>query len=227
MTAQAIKEQSSYRARFEEFFEGAKRGEPSWLAHLREGAFARFEEGGFPTTDEEDWKYTNVAPIARGEFVQQKVDEGAAAGPADAVGRFVRAEAARSRLVFVNGVYQPGLSDLSALPEGVVAADVAAARGGELAPLLREHLSRSDAHGEDAFGALNTACFGAGAFLYVPENVRAGAPIQFLFLSAKAESPTAAYPRVLVVAGRGSEATVIETFASTDDASYFTNAVAE
>jgi Fe-S cluster assembly protein SufD len=227
MTAQAIKEQSSYRARFEEFFEGAKRGEPSWLAHLREGAFARFEERGFPTTDEEDWKYTNVAPIARGEFVQQKVDEGAAAGHADAVARFVSAEAARSRLVFVNGVYQPGLSDLSALPEGVVAADVAAARGGELAPLLREHLSRSDAHGEDAFGALNTAFFGAGAFLYVPENVRAGAPIQFLFLSAKAESPTAAYPRVLVVAGRGSEATVIETFASTDDASYFTNAVAE
>jgi Fe-S cluster assembly protein SufD len=204
MTAQATKEQSSYRARFEEFFEGAKRGEPSWLAHLREGAFARFEERGFPTTDEEDWKYTNVAPIARGEFRHARVDEGAAAVHADAVARFVSAESARSRLVFVNGVYQPGLSDLSALPSGVVVADIAAAaRGGELAPPLRDHLSRSDAHGEDAFGALNTALFGAGAFLYVPENVKAEAPIQFLFLAAEAEAETAAYPRVLVVAGRG------------------------
>jgi Fe-S cluster assembly protein SufD len=32
---------------------------------LREAAFARFSERGFPTTHDEDWRFTNVAPIAR------------------------------------------------------------------------------------------------------------------------------------------------------------------
>ncbi len=36
---------------------------PSWLGALRETAMARFAASGFPTTREEDWKYTNVAPL--------------------------------------------------------------------------------------------------------------------------------------------------------------------
>ena len=35
-----------------------------WLQQLRETAFQRFTELGFPTTHDEDWRFTNVAPIA-------------------------------------------------------------------------------------------------------------------------------------------------------------------
>src|ERR671926_1167338 len=100
--SQAIKEQSSYSETFREF--ATRAGGPAWLARLREGAFERFEESGFPTTDEEEWKYTNVAPIARKAFrpASGKAElEGAAVEP------FVSAEAARSRLVFLNGAYSP------------------------------------------------------------------------------------------------------------------------
>jgi Fe-S cluster assembly protein SufD len=65
--SQAVKEKSVYAEAFREF-EGGRTGEPSWVARLRAGAFGRFEELGFPTTDEEDWKYTNVAPVARKAF---------------------------------------------------------------------------------------------------------------------------------------------------------------
>jgi Fe-S cluster assembly protein SufD len=41
-----------------------------WLQELREAAFQRFTELGFPTTHDEEWRFTNVAPIARGNFVQ-------------------------------------------------------------------------------------------------------------------------------------------------------------
>jgi Fe-S cluster assembly protein SufD len=46
------------------------RQEPAepWLQHLRERAFARFSELGFPTTRDEEWRFTNVAPIARTSF---------------------------------------------------------------------------------------------------------------------------------------------------------------
>jgi Fe-S cluster assembly protein SufD len=39
-----------------------------WLKELRERAFARFAEVGFPTTHDEEWRFTNVAPIARSSF---------------------------------------------------------------------------------------------------------------------------------------------------------------
>ena len=49
------------------------RQEPAepWLQKLRESAFARFTELGFPTTRDEEWRFTNVAPIARANFVGQ------------------------------------------------------------------------------------------------------------------------------------------------------------
>ncbi len=66
--SQAIKEESAYGEAFREFEARAVEGEPAWVARLREGAFARFEELGFPTTDDEEWKYTNVSAVARAEF---------------------------------------------------------------------------------------------------------------------------------------------------------------
>ena len=111
----ATKELSTYGAAFRASSEGARGSVPSWVAQLRESAFERFEEQGFPTTDREDWKYTNVAPVERAGFRP-------AAGPApgtfdaDAVEPFVYEEARASRLVFVNGFLQEHLSSVEALP---------------------------------------------------------------------------------------------------------------
>src|SRR5437763_13237436 len=117
--AQAIKEQSAYAAVSRALQETSDGAAPAWLARLRAGALARFEEAGFPTTDEEDWKYTNVAPIARGTFAPQ-IEATQNELRADALAAFNYAEAQQSRLVFINGLYQPQLSALVALPAGAV-----------------------------------------------------------------------------------------------------------
>src|SRR5215470_2294028 len=57
-----------YRAEFEAFAAGRPPGEPEWLQRMRREAIGRFEERGFPTTSDEDWRFTNVAPIARAAF---------------------------------------------------------------------------------------------------------------------------------------------------------------
>src|SRR2546423_1733852 len=107
--SQAIKEKSVYADAFREFSTAAREGEPSWIARVREDAFERFEELGFPTTDEEDWKYTNVGPIARRAFRLTPKETDAASSP-DAIAPFVYEEARRSSLVFVNGAFRPELS---------------------------------------------------------------------------------------------------------------------
>ena len=47
----------------------AQKPADSWLQSLREHAFRGFTKLGFPTTHDEDWRFTNIAPIARAEFV--------------------------------------------------------------------------------------------------------------------------------------------------------------
>jgi Fe-S cluster assembly protein SufD len=63
----------------------------SWLQELREAAFQRFAELGFPTTHDEEWRFTNVAPIARSTFVARepglRASNGVQTGKADEAAR--------------------------------------------------------------------------------------------------------------------------------------------
>jgi Fe-S cluster assembly protein SufD len=224
--SQAIKEKNIYADAFREFSSGAHDGEPSWLARMRDEAFERFEEIGFPTTDEEDWKYTNVAPFARRVFHLASKDAGESP-VSDAVAPFIYEEARQSCLVFVNGAFHPELSTLEAVPQGVVVADLASALKGERAELVHEKLGRLSAQGRDAFASLNTAFVESGAFVYLPVDARVEAPLQLLFLSDSNATASATFPRVLIVAGRNSRLDIIESYGATDDSSYFTNAVVE
>jgi Fe-S cluster assembly protein SufD len=225
MMSQATKESSSYRAAFQASLEREGAGQPSWVRLLREGALERFEAAGFPSTDAEDWKYTNVASVARSEF---RPAPRAPEISAEAVESFVHEESRRSRLVFVNGYFRPEFSASEALPAGIVAADLSEALDGEHSEVIRQHLARTTGHDEDAFTALNTAFLDGGAFIFVPKDVAVAAPVQILFLSTGAgDTRHAAFPRVLAVFERGAQATVIESYAATGDAAYFTDAAVE
>src|SRR5437773_8256002 len=96
-----------YLAAFERFENEAKH--PSWLFPLRKAGLARFAELGFPTLRHEDWRFTNVAPIAKLPFkpIFQASSEGLTA---EAVSPFTFGGLAANRLVFVNGHYIAGLS---------------------------------------------------------------------------------------------------------------------
>ncbi|HYP52229.1 MAG TPA: Fe-S cluster assembly protein SufD, partial [Pyrinomonadaceae bacterium] len=103
------------------------------------------------------------------------------------------------------------------------------ALAGEHAELLRERLTADASTDGDAFASLNAAFLGGGAFLRLPKNTRVESPIHLLFFAdARGAQAPAVFPRVVVVAERGSQATVIESYgASSDDASYFTDATVD
>ncbi len=225
MMPQATKEKSSFRAAFEARARELAGNAPSWVERLRRNAIERFEELGFPTTGEEDWKYTNVASIARAPFRPSVRSE--AAIDAQNIEPFIYEEARASRLVFVNGHFRRELSSMSGLPAGVIAEDLPEAFEGEQAKIVREHLSRRAVADVDAFTTLNTSFIESGAFLFIPQGVEVKSPIHLLFLSTETPEPTASFPRLLVVAGRDSSATLIESYAATNEAVYLTNAVTE
>jgi Fe-S cluster assembly protein SufD len=224
--AQATKEKSSYRAAFEKMQAGDARTLPAWVLRLRETAMDRFEQINLPTTDAEDWKYTNVAPIARGGFAPVAPDSHIELS-ADVVAGFIAPEAS-SHLVFVNGVYRAEFSSVGNLPAGVVVVNLAEALTGEHEFDMRSHLARPTETEIDGFNTLNAAFLGnSGALIYLPKGTQVASPIQLLFLNVFAPQPPAIFPRVLVVAERESAATIIESYAAPEESVSFTNAVVE
>src|SRR3954468_9910606 len=84
---------------------------PTWVNALRESAIARFEELGFPTTDNEDWKYTNVAPYVKSGLNTDTVThENEFSGELSEIEPQLYEESRKSRIVFVHGVFVPSLS---------------------------------------------------------------------------------------------------------------------
>jgi len=225
MSSQLVKQSSSYNTAFRALLEKTGNAEPSWLRRMREDSFARFERVGFPSVKEEEWKYTNVAPIAKLQFAPA-FPNGQRGG--NGTGSFVYDEARQSRLVFCNGILQRELSSVEALPAGVSVIDISEALvGGQNEISLRESLERAG-KSEGGFTALNTAFFSSGAFVFIPAGVSVASPIHLQFTSDSSNGAAAAsFPRVLVVAEENSSATIIESYASPGDGVYLTNAIVD
>ena len=216
-------ETGAYWEKFERFEKSSK--DAPWVRSARKAGIARFAELGFPTMQDEDWRFTNVAPIARLPVkpVRELMREGVTA---QALGQLTFAGLAGSKLVFVNGHFAPDLSSIAQLPEGAKVTSLAAALASDSA-LAEKHLFRHARADANAFTALNTAFFQDGAFIYVPAGKAVPDPVHLLFVSTAKENGTTAHPRNLIVAERGGKVTVIESYVSLSDSAYFTNSVTE
>jgi Fe-S cluster assembly protein SufD len=185
---------------------------------LREAAFARFAKLGLPTTQDEEWKYTSLAPLAQVRF------ESAAETRLPGLDRWAL-EDSGIRLVFIDGRHRPELSSRTAGPGGAFIGSLAAALA-ERPELVERELARH-ADQRDALTALNTAFIEDGAFIHLPAFAVLQTPIHLLFVSTAPGKATLSQPRNLIVLGAGSQATVVETYAGLRDEVYLTNAVTE
>ncbi|MEQ6918457.1 Fe-S cluster assembly protein SufD [Halomonas aquatica] len=195
--------------------------EPTWIAARRQAGAARFEAMGFPHRRIEEWKYTDVRAIARGDFA---LADDAEFSPASAAALTLPIEA--HRLTFVDGVFAPALSQLDDLPDGAQLVPLSSALeenheavGGPLGRLTGVEFS--------AFAALNTAFMEEGAVLRLAPGTRVEKPIILQFLSREGEQAVMSHPRILIQMAGRSEATVIEHHVGQDAAANFTNLVEE
>lgn len=206
-------------------FETQARQQPSWVYPLRKAGMARFAELGFPTTQDEDWRFTNAAPIAKLPF-HPPVEPSGNELKGSQIGEFTFSTLAARRLVFVNGFYAPGLSAPGGPLPGVTLSNLSSALA-TTPELLEQHLGRYVGAENNAFGALNTAFFQDGTFLHVAKGRVVEEPIHVLHVTTRKEMGATFSLRNLFLLEEGSRATVIESYASTVNAAYFTNAVTE
>jgi Fe-S cluster assembly protein SufD len=230
MAPELVKETNPYATAFREAMLGRGSDEPSWLQSMRENSFDQFERAGFPNIKQEEWKYTNVTPIVKGNFAPVLVSNGTELTGTNGLAPFIYEEARQSRLVFVNGMLRKELSSREALAAGVIAMDLEAAlKSSEYEGAIREHLEHYPYADDSGFSALNTALFASGLFLKIPRGLNVESPIHLLFVGEGRVGgpPPAAFPRVLIVAEANSAATIIESYASSNDGVYLTNAIVD
>jgi Fe-S cluster assembly protein SufD len=202
--------------------------EPVWLRQLREDAWTRFTAKGFPTTHDEDWRFTNLAAAAKTPFRRApKMD---AAHLAKEIESY-RLNGATCQLVFVNGHFSPELSEMGSLPKGLEICALkrafdcgleACAPGG-----IEQHLGRYADVRRDVFAALNTALWEDGAYLRVRRGAAIEHPVHLLYVSAGAGEQIMTHPRTLIVAEEQSQVAVLEDYVSIGDEAGFSNAVTE
>src|SRR5579875_2207496 len=206
---QAKQSLEPYAEAFAAFEKEAAGRELPWLCKLRREGFDRFNAVGFPTLKDEDWRFTNLAPIVQTSF---RLRNGNAPLSPKAIERF-RISSAACTLVFLDGHFTASLSSLGALPRGVTVASLAeelAKNPGAVEPHLGRYLNIQ----RDPFCALNTAFIEDGAYIHIAKNVVLEAPIYLLFISASHEFPAVSYPRNLIVVEESAQATIVEDYVS-------------
>ena len=217
----SIEHGPSYRAAFGQM-QPAASGAP-WLQVLRERALEEFIDRGFPTTAEEDWRYTDLTRVAQRSFDYL---DGAPQEPLEDYGGIVEKQGLRlpnmHALVFVNGIYQPDYSPSGTLPNGVYVS-----RFNNLVEQQTEWLERGLGAiadiGDWHLAALNTAFLNDGVILVTEDDKQLTETLYVLNIAVGQK--TTVQPRLLISLGRGSSATVVEHYLSTGPS--FTNAITE
>jgi len=194
---------------------------PDVVQALRQAGFDRFSELGFPTTKNEDWHYTSVTPIADEEFTlltarTDDVQDGQLAPFTFGTDW--------PTIVFVNGRFAPHLSTIRHLPDGVKVETMADAWHSSKS--LSSEVGRI-ANIDHPFTALNTAFLHDGVSIEILKEAELASPIHVMYVTDATAAKAQIHPRTVVVAGRNSKASIIESYVSLSDATHFTNAVTE
>jgi Fe-S cluster assembly protein SufD len=212
----------SVQTRFSPIAKEIVLGNQAWLDQLRARGLARFEQVGFPKRTQEDWRFTNIDPIAKTRYIPAEASHNVTA--IEGAMKFGFGDEAHTELVFINGHYSPQLSKLGKLPRDVVVTSLAEAVG---RPEVQAHLAQHAEVTLNPFVAWNTASINDGVYIHLPKNAALDGPIHLLFVSIATESATVTHPRVLVIAGENAEASLVETYAGEATGTYLTNAVTE
>ncbi|GBG12687.1 Fe-S cluster assembly protein SufD [Novimethylophilus kurashikiensis] len=195
--------------------------EVPWVREARLAAFERFAARGFPTRRDEAWKYTDLSILAkRASFAPDNIPPDA---PSEAaLNAWMLSRQNVHLMVFVNGHYSPELSYPRNLGPGVQLESLAGMldENAQLPPELFDAV-----HEHTVLDALNTAFTTDGAVLRLAPGTRLKTPVYLLYIASG--YGVSIYPRNIILAGEGAEATVIEHYMGTLDAHNFTDAVTQ
>lgn len=182
--------------------------EPSSLKALRQAAFAKFEEKGFPTVKNEEWKYTNIQPLVNKTYLlNEDVDvANLDLSKADIPGLEAH------RIVLINGQYVLAFSSL----EEELGLTVKPIEEAVEEPAFTKHFAQHADKTDNVLVSLNTALYTSGIYLAVAKNSVISRPIHIIHVATGGEE-FFAQTRNLFVVEANAEVEIIESFITLDN----------
>ena len=191
---------------------------------LRKDASAEFDSLPFPTKKDEEWKYTNVSPILKSEYVPSPLfkDEKV---KLTTIENYIIPNLDVHLLVFINGNFSKELSNISLTQDGVII-DSFYNQSINNSDFLKKHLSTKETS-SNIFNHLNMAFTYEGFVIYVPKNIVVEKTIHVLNIASSDSNKPLIQPRNLVVAEENSEVKIISEHMGDDNLEYFTNIITD
>jgi Fe-S cluster assembly protein SufD len=204
-------------------FERELNGESESAIHqIRLSAVDVLKSSLFPTTKNEEWRFTNLDPIAKTNF-NYNISLSEPTISKSELSQFLSSEFSATRLVFINGKYSDQLSEVGNL-SGIIIKP--------LNHILKDDpdiaisiLKRFTQDRNDYFSSLNTAFINDGTFILIPDNNTIDEPIYIVYLTTNETPPFVVHPRNIISIGKNSNAKIIEHYLSITKNIYLTNTV--
>ena len=183
------------------------------LAEIRRQAFEAYERAGLPHRRIEDWKYTDLRALMREVLPLAPAPDAAALSRADTALKLQSIDGAR-RLVLVDGVFAPKLSDIGNAEKGLTIRALRDVLDADDRPL---HAQLFATDNSNPMIALNSAMATDGVVIEVADGTVLKQPLQIVHV-ASGGLPAAMYARSLLRLGRDASATLVESYIAAADA---------
>ena len=193
------------------------------IHEIRTNSLKQFEALGFPTKKNEAWKYTSLAKLLKNDYSIFPKKE--TTTELKDVKKYFLYDIDTYKVVFIDGIYSPFLSDTT--HDGIDVCLLSAALTKDKYRATIETYFNTIAKKDDSLTALNTAFTKEGAYIYIPKSVVAEKPIQILHFSTSEQGAMLLQPRNLIVVEENSQVQIFERHQSLVPHQVLTNAVTE
>jgi Fe-S cluster assembly protein SufD len=195
------------------------------FTHMRDDAILAFKKNGFPSTRDEDWRFTNLSPLLDKEYMQISDFEDYAID-ADAINKLIPNSWQGHLLVFVDGVYSEAFSQSQDLEKNLTITSLSKMMQNKDSDVFKL-IPATKPQASDVFANLNTAFTKDGLVVHIPDNTEVTKPVIAIYVSSKQSGPHICYPRNYVIVGENSKVDLVQYYTSTQQNIYFNNVFTE
>ncbi|MGK9477393.1 Fe-S cluster assembly protein SufD [Melioribacter sp. OK-6-Me] len=194
------------------------------LKNIRKNSLSKFLELDFPTTKNEEWKYTDVSFARKNKFNPVPTDYKTSFTKED-VRKIVFGNFDYNLITFINGKYSAELSDISADDDKIIIKN--------LNSFIKSHKEIVENYfakissDDNLFNVLNGIYMQDGVVIFLRDQSEFSKPLQVLYLNGDSEENLLIAPRNLIIAGRNTRAAIVFNYYGNTKTSYFTDAVTE
>ena len=189
------------------------------LRTLRTKAFENFTKTGLPTKKWEEWQFTDFRSLSKEEYrLAKDFDLPSISGKIPGkISNFYT-------LIFINGHYQPQLSQIPDTISVITGANYLKSNPNvfSIDNESSEWISKSN-----PFVSLNTSMMNSGLPICISDNSNIEKPLQIIYLTTDTTDKLMNHPRFDIHIGKNSKITILEHYIGLTNVSYLTNTVSQ